>query len=108
MSSKPVRVHVSFKFPNKASADAFGIAFRDEFIARTVKEEGCLLYDVWQANDDPTLLTLIESWTSQELLDIHLAQPWMKEALPRVMGHLGEGNKPAFHFCTSVMDKTAS
>jgi quinol monooxygenase YgiN len=104
MSDKPVRVNVTFKFPSAANAGAFAALFRDEFIGRTRKEEGCLLYDVWQANDDPCVLTLIETWTSQQTLDQHLAQPWMQETLPKAMALLGEGNKPAFHFCTSVMD----
>jgi|GEM_PF-6317857 len=99
-----VRVHVLFKFPTAENANAFAALFRDEFIERTRREEGCLLYDVWQANDDPLTLTLIESWTNQETLDKHLAQNWMKEKLPAAMALLGEGNQPAFHFCRSVMD----
>jgi len=99
-----VRVHVTFKFPTAENATAFGNLFRDDFIPRTVKEEGCLLYDVWQPNDDPLTLVLVESWASQQTLDTHLAQAWMKEKLPPAMALLGEGNKPAFHFCKSVMD----
>jgi quinol monooxygenase YgiN len=104
MSDKPVRVHVIFKFPSAENANAFAALFRDRFIGRTRMEEGCLLYDVWQANDDASALTLIETWTNQQTLDKHLAQAWMQEELPKAMALLGEGNKPAFHFCTSVMD----
>jgi quinol monooxygenase YgiN len=104
MTDKQVRVHVIFKFPNATNAAAFAALFRDEFIGRTREEQGCLLYDVWQANDDPCVLTLIETWTSQATLDTHLGQAWMQEKLPKAMALLGEGNRPDFHFCTSVMD----
>ena len=104
MSDKPVRVHVVFKFPQKENADGFAALFRDEFIGRTRKEPGCLLYDVWRANDDPCVVTLVETWTTQQTLDAHLAQDWIKDLLPKAMALLGEGNHPAFHFCTSVMD----
>lgn len=105
MSEKnTIRVHVVFKFPSAENANAFAALFRDDFIGRTRKEEGCLLYDVWRANDDPLTLTLIEAWSDQRTLDQHLAQAWMKEKLPQAMTLLGEGNHPAFHYCKSVMD----
>lgn len=104
MSEKPVRVNVCFKLPNAENANEFIAIFRDEFIARTRKEEGCLLYDVWQANSDPLTVILIESWSSQQALDAHLAQDWLKKRLARATELLGPNKEPAFHFCTSVMD----
>jgi quinol monooxygenase YgiN len=104
MSENLVRVHVSFKLPTIESANEFAKLFRDEFIERTRKENGCLLYDVWQSNSDPLMIVLIESWSSQQALDTHLAQDWMKAMLPKAMELLGEYKNPPFHFCKSVMD----
>jgi quinol monooxygenase YgiN len=104
LSENPVRVYVSFTLPTIASAIEFSGLFRDEFIERTRKEDGCLLYDVWQSNSDPLAIVLVESWASQRALDAHLAQDWMKAILPRAMALLGENKNPPFHFCKSVMD----
>lgn len=104
MTDSTVRVHVTFKFPTAENADAFAAIFRDEFIGRTRLEEGCLLYDVWRANTDPLTVLLIESWSSQQALDTHLAQDWLKARLASARALLGENNDPAFHFCKSVMD----
>ena len=100
----PVRVHVTFNFPSEENCQAFANLFKEKFIPRTLKEDGCLLYDVWIPNGKPTALYLVESWSSQQALDTHLAQDWMKELLPETMALQGEGNKPAFDFCRSVMD----
>lgn len=104
MSENTVRVHVTFKFPSVENARAFAVLFRDEFIGRTRKEDGCLLYDVWQSNADPLTLVLIETWSSQQALDTHLAQDWLKARLATAKELMGPGNEPAFHFCKSVMD----
>lgn len=104
MSDNIVRVHVTFKFPNAENAGKFAAIFRDEFIGRTRLENGCLLYDVWQPNTDPLTLILIESWSSQQALDTHLAQDWLKARLSAARELLGENQQPAFHFCKSVMD----
>lgn len=99
-----IRVHVTFKLPTPENANAFATLFREAFIARTRQEDGCILYDVWQANDDPLTLILIEEWASQKALDTHLAQDWLQEQFPKAKALLGEGDEPTFHFCTSVTD----
>lgn len=104
MTDSIVRVHVTFKFPTIENADAFTAIFRDEFIGRTRLEDGCLLYDVWRSNSDPLTAVLIESWSSQQALDTHLAQDWLKARLASARELLDENQQPAFHFCKSVMD----
>jgi quinol monooxygenase YgiN len=104
MTENIVRVHVTFKLPSIENAKAFTALFRDEFIGRTRKEEGCLLYDIWVSNADPLTVVLIESWSSQQALDAHLAQDWLKARLVTAKELMGANNEPAFHFCKSVMD----
>lgn len=35
-------------------------------------DEGCIDYDLYQDNDDPTLFYVLENWQSRELLDRHI------------------------------------
>ena len=74
----------------EGGADAFAAMFRDEFIARSRTEEGCLLYELWADRDDPHRMTIVESWASQAALDRHLAQPWFAEWAPRMEAALSE------------------
>jgi quinol monooxygenase YgiN len=41
-------------------------------IAPTRAEDGCILYELSQNNDDPTDFTFVEEWTTDAALDAHL------------------------------------
>ncbi len=41
-------------------------------------EDGNLKYDYFLQMDDPNTVLLIDSWTSQEAIDLHHASPMMK------------------------------
>jgi quinol monooxygenase YgiN len=41
-------------------------------IEPTRKEDGCIVYELLQNQDDPTDFTFVEEWESQSLLDAHL------------------------------------
>jgi quinol monooxygenase YgiN len=45
----------------------------------TRAEEGCVFYDVWVDKKDPELYYLLERWTNQDLLDIHLTKEHVAE-----------------------------
>ena len=38
----------------------------------TRAEDGCILYELTQNNDDPTDFTFVEEWTTDAALDTHL------------------------------------
>ncbi len=42
------------------------------------KEEGNLRYEYYVSFDDPETVLLIDSWESQEAIDVHHASPMMK------------------------------
>ena len=46
-------------------------------------EEGCVTYQLYQNEADPTDFTFIEEWTSDEHLDAHLATDHFKIAAAR-------------------------
>lgn len=37
------------------------------------KDDGCINYDLYQDNDNPSLFFFLENWESEELLEKHLA-----------------------------------
>ena len=41
------------------------------FVAPTLKEDGCLRYDLFVDLDDPSKFTFIEEWSSREALNKH-------------------------------------
>ncbi len=52
-------------------------------IEPTREEEGCIQYDLWHNQKDPTDFTFVEQWTSAEALDAHLKTPHLERALGR-------------------------
>jgi quinol monooxygenase YgiN len=56
----------------KAAAEARKV------VAGTVKEEGCLYYDMHLSVTDPTRLVAVERWTSREALSRHMETPHLK------------------------------
>lgn len=44
-------------------------------VAETVKESGCITYELFQELDDPNSLTLIEEWENIEALQHHTQTP---------------------------------
>lgn len=49
----------------------------------TVKEEGCIFFQVLQNKEDPTLFTLWEEWSNEAALQEHFNQPHTKAYLSR-------------------------
>ena len=47
-------------------------------VAETVKEDGCISYDMHQSVTDPARLVLIERWDSREALARHMETPHFK------------------------------
>jgi quinol monooxygenase YgiN len=47
-------------------------------VAETVKEEGCISYDMHQSVTDPLRLVLVERWESREALTRHFETPHFK------------------------------
>ncbi|MCQ2446695.1 MAG: antibiotic biosynthesis monooxygenase [Clostridia bacterium] len=47
-------------------------------VAHIKAEDGNLKYDYYLPMDDPSTVLLVDSWSSQEALDLHHASPMMK------------------------------
>lgn len=55
----------------------------EALVQPTRSEEGCLNYDLHQGTEDPSVLVFYENWRSQQDLDEHLEQPYLKEWLEK-------------------------
>ncbi|MGA9081699.1 MAG: putative quinol monooxygenase [Pseudolabrys sp.] len=47
-------------------------------VAATVKEDGCISYDMHQSMNDPSRLVVVERWASRDALSRHLETPHLK------------------------------
>jgi quinol monooxygenase YgiN len=59
-------------------------------VEATRAEPGNRAFDVFAARDDADRLVLLERWESREALDLHLAQPYMREVLAMLQDTLAE------------------
>jgi quinol monooxygenase YgiN len=57
------------------------------FVEPTRQEEGCVQYDLHESNEEPGRFFFYENWTSDELLQRHLASPHIS-AFREVSGDL--------------------
>lgn len=54
------------------------------FVAPTRAEDGCVHYDLHEAEDQPGHFLFFERWTSPEALEAHLASPHIASVLPEL------------------------
>jgi quinol monooxygenase YgiN len=55
-------------------------------IEPTRQETGAITYELLQNQADPTDLTFVEEWESNEALDTHLASPHIQEGITKLDG----------------------
>lgn len=65
-------------------ADAFAEMFKAEFVSRSRSEQGCEQYELWRDVEKPNKMTIIEVWSSDADLDVHLAQDWFGVWAPKM------------------------
>jgi quinol monooxygenase YgiN len=58
------------------------------FVAPTLKEDGCLRYDLFVDADDPAKFTFIEEWSSREALEAHGRSTHITSGRARMAGLL--------------------
>lgn len=50
----------------------------------TRQETGCLRYELWQNQEDPTEFSFVEEWASQAALEEHFQTPHFLEARTKI------------------------
>jgi quinol monooxygenase YgiN len=57
-----------------------------EMVEKTVKEEGCIRYELFQDVKDPRVMIIIEEWENEEALNKHSASEHFKRIIPQLNG----------------------
>ena len=55
-----------------------------ELVEKTVIEEGCISYELFQDLEDPKAIVFIEEWESEEALSKHMASEHFKRIVPQL------------------------
>ena len=55
-----------------------------KLVDETVNEEGCIEYGLYQALENPEILTMLEEWRDESSLDEHMKSNHFVEILPLV------------------------
>lgn len=80
------RVRVVARFAVKPEfVDEFKEAARRTMVEPTVKEPGCIEYDLCQDQGEPGRFVMVETWESEEALNVHLAQESLQSAVGALM-----------------------
>lgn len=76
------------------------LAVYGELVAATLKEPGCVSYELLQLRDDPCQLMLAERWLSQDHLDEHTRTDHFIEAMHKL--ETLEAAAPALIYTSAV------
>ena len=80
------RIRVVARFAVKPECvDDFIAAARRTMVQPTLKEPGCVEYDLCQDAADPTRFAMIETWEDEASLAVHLGQESLKDAVGALM-----------------------
>lgn len=55
-----------------------------EMVEKTVKEEGCIKYELYQDVKDPQVLIFMEEWESEDALNKHIASEHFKRIISQI------------------------
>lgn len=77
----------------KADKVAETQAALSSLVAPTTAEPGCISYELFQADDDPTEFVTIEEWTDQAAIDSHMGSDHIAAALAAAPDILGAAPK---------------
>ena len=83
MALRPVRVVATFAVKPEKVDDVGRLAL-ETLVRPSRKDRGCLRYDLCQDVSDPARFAMLEEWESDEALEAHLAQPWLRAAIARL------------------------
>jgi len=68
---------------------------REQFLSLVVPtlnyDDGCINYDLYQDNDDPSLFYFLENWESRELLDRHSGSDHVQACRKNIEGMIEDG-----------------
>ena len=73
------------------------IEFLRNLMVPTLKEKGCIRYEVNQQLDKPRVITLVEKWTDRKAFEQHCSMPYVIEYLKVTAPRLVAGRSVTLH-----------
>ena len=74
----PITVNLRYTGTNGSAREFAKEMMSSGTVAAIRAEEGNLRYEYYQSLEDPETVLLIDSWSSQEAIDLHHASPMME------------------------------
>jgi quinol monooxygenase YgiN len=68
-----------------------------ELVIETRKEDGCIQYELYQDNEDSSVLAMIEKWEDKAALDNHMQTEHFKRIVPIVGKFVVESTLNIYH-----------
>jgi quinol monooxygenase YgiN len=88
--NKMIKV-IAKNFVKKENIDEV-LKLSKELVDETVKEEGCISYEMYQDVKDNNILTMIENWENKEVLAKHSQSEHFQRIVPLMSSYM---EKPA-------------
>lgn len=70
-------------------------------VEETVKEDGCISYEMYQDDKTPSTLIMVEEWETNEALNNHMSSDHFKRIVPQ-MGEFMD-QKSELNICKKVI-----
>lgn len=72
-----------------------------ELVETTVKEDGCVKYEMYQDEKNPSIMIIIEEWKTMENLNKHMASEHFKRIVPQMNECMSK--KSELNICQKVL-----
>lgn len=72
-----------------------------ELVEKTVKEDGCIQYEMYQDEKDKSTLIMIEEWKTTDALTNHMSSEHFKKIVPQMNECMAQ--KPELNLCKKVL-----
>jgi len=70
-------------------------------VETTVKEDGCIKYEMYQDEKNPSTLIMIEEWETIEALNNHMSSEYFKKIVPQMSECMDQ--KSELNICKKVL-----
>ncbi len=90
-----IRLNVFIRVSAEKRAEVLEVA--KELVAASLKDNGCVAYDVFESSTRPDVLMICETWKDEDCLAVHMNAPHFTTMVPKIQ-ELGEMKIEQFPF----------
>ncbi|MCF2602365.1 MAG: putative quinol monooxygenase [Prevotella sp.] len=73
------------------------LAISKELVAKSLNDNGCIAYDIFESATRPEVMMICETWKDAACLDVHMHAPHFTELVPKIQA-LGAMKIEQFEF----------